>query len=453
MVGATKTICYWALIVLSMFWGCSMKQRSSGLSKSLEQAIIFPLQNEHVHGPSIVELPNGDLLSAWFQGSGERWADDVRIMGARLMKGDTTWSEPFILADTPGFPDVNPALFMDMKDRLWLIWYPVVANQWETSIPKYRISEDYESEGAPVWSWQDIILVKPGDKTERGIQPGDRFVEAVRSQLETYEKYINEELLEQFPIEQRDYLMQRWEGYKRHIDSLAGGENMMRSGRLQKGEGYENATLGYPLSRRIGWQTKNKPIIISDRIIIPLYSDGLNCSLFAMTDDLGKTWQFSNPVIGGIGIQPTIAIARDGVLSAYLRDNGPPPKRMQVTNSSDGGYTWTIAKDTEIPNPGAGFDMVTLSTGEWLMVYNDTESGRHDLTVAISDDEGASWQWKKKIEYDDRGEEATSSHYPAVIQGGNDLIHVVYSYHHKDRAGGPHKTIKYAVFPVQWVKE
>jgi predicted neuraminidase len=62
-----------------------------------------------------------------------------------------------------------------------------------------------------------------------------------------------------------------------------------------------------------------------------------------------------------------------------------------------------------------------------------------------------SWKWKKKIEYDDRGEKATSSHYPAVIQGNNGIIHVVYSHHHKDRDGGPHKTIKYASFPLGWV--
>jgi predicted neuraminidase len=440
------------IVLLLFFWSCNTGQKTIQQTKTFEQNIIFPLQHEHVHGPTIVELPNGDLLSAWFQGSGERWADDVRIMGSRLSAGDTVWSEPFLLADTPGFPDVNPALFLDMKDRLWLIWYPVVANQWETSIPKFRISEDYLNDGAPVWSWQDIILAKPGDKTERGIQPGDRFVEATKKQLEEYEKYIQDELINQFPEEQRDYLWQRWERYKHQLDSLAGGKNMMRSGRLYEGDEYESTTLGYPLSRRIGWQTKNKPVIISDRIIIPLYSDGLNCSLFAITDDLGKTWQFSNPVIGGIGIQPTIAVARDGMLTAYLRDNGPQPKRMQVTHSSDGGYTWTIAKDTDIPNPGAGFDMTTLASGEWLMVYNETERGRHDLTVAISDDEGKSWKWKKKIEYDDRGERATSSHYPAVIQGSDGIIHTVYSYHHKDRDGGPHKTIKYASFPIDWVK-
>ena len=73
------------------------------------------------------------------------------------------------MADIPGFPDINPMLFIDPKDRLWLMWYPVLANQWETSIPMYRISEYFLDEGAPIWSWQDIMFVKPGNKTERGI--------------------------------------------------------------------------------------------------------------------------------------------------------------------------------------------------------------------------------------------------------------------------------------------
>ena len=228
---------------------------------------------------------------------------------------------------------------------------------------------------------------------------------------------------------------------------------MIRRGRLKTPDGEQQTMLGYPLSRRIGWQTKNKPLIISDRIVVPLYSDGLSCSLFALTDDMGKTWQFSNPVVGGVGIQATIASSKDGVLHAYLRDNGPPPKRMQLTKSNDGGLSWSIAKDDILPNPGAGFDVTNLHSGEWAIVYNDTEGGRHDLTIAISDDDGESWKWKRQIEFDSRGNEATSSHYPAIIQGSNHLIHVVYSYHHKDRAGEPHKSIKYASFPVSWVKD
>jgi hypothetical protein len=50
------------------------------------ETLIFPMQGDHVHGSSIVALPNGDFLTAWFQGSGERTADDVKIMGPGLEK-------------------------------------------------------------------------------------------------------------------------------------------------------------------------------------------------------------------------------------------------------------------------------------------------------------------------------------------------------------------------------
>ena len=99
-----------------------------GQSNSIvyESCEIFPLQYEHVHGSTVVELPNGDLLSAWFQGSGERWANDVRIMGARRRADAPAWSNPFVMADVPGFPDINPILFLDPNERLWLAWYTVI---------------------------------------------------------------------------------------------------------------------------------------------------------------------------------------------------------------------------------------------------------------------------------------------------------------------------------------
>jgi hypothetical protein len=234
------------------------------------EALIFPYQEEHVHGSTVVELPNGDLLSAWFQGSGERWADDVRIMGSRLVKGDTAWSEVFLMADVPGFPDINPILFMDQQQRLWLMWYPVLANQWETSIPMYKISTNYESPGAPVWSWQDVLFVKVGDNTERGIQPNDRFVKQVKDQLSAYEAYLKAELLPSMSDSIGEALLSQWEKYNVKMDSLSKGENMIRAGRIKGGEEEIPAQLGYPLTRRIGWQTKNKAVFLGKRMVVPL---------------------------------------------------------------------------------------------------------------------------------------------------------------------------------------
>lgn len=417
-----------------------------------EAEIVFPYQDQHVHGSTLVELPNGDLLTAWFQGSGERWADDVRIMGSRRLKGDTVWSAPFIMADVDGFPDINPILFMDRSQRLWMMWYMVLANQWETSIPMYRMSSDYKSPGAPRWSWQDVLFVKVGDKTERGIQPDDKFVRQVHEQLMSYESYLNAELKPAMGDSVWRAVLPEWERYKVKMDSLSRGMNMVRGAKLKTNIGWdESSGLGYPLSRRIGWQTKNKAVFSGQRMVLPLYSDGFDCSLFALTDDEGKTWTYSNPVLGGAGIQPTVLIGKSGALTAYLRDNGPPPHRMQRTDSRDNGVTWTIAKDDLLPNPGAGFDGVTLANHEWVMVFNDQEDERYNLSVAISDDEGKSWKWKRIIENDLRPEKQTSSHYPSVILGADGRIHVSYSFHRDDI--DPGKTVKHAAFTPEWVKQ
>jgi predicted neuraminidase len=436
------------LIIALIAAGCTMQNVTE--PTGYHESIIFPYQEEHVHGSTLVELPNGDLLSAWFQGSGERWADDVRIMGSRLANGDTTWSTVFEMADVKGFPDINPVLFMDNQQRLWLVWYPVLANLWETSIPMFRLSTNYAAPGAPEWMWQDVLFVKTDD-TERGIQPDDKFVADVKNQLVDYEEYLNSTLISSVPDSIRGELLLPWEKYKIKMDSLSKGENMVRAGRIKSENEEIAAPLGYPLTRRIGWQTKNKAVFLGDRMILPLYSDGFDCSLFALTDDGGSTWTFSNPVLGGAGIQPTILIGNDGTLSAYLRDNGPPPQRMQRTLSYDKGLTWSIPKDDILPNSGAGFDAVTLSTGEWVMVFNNTEQGRHNLAVAVSDDDGKTWKWTKDIENDLRGENSTRSHYPSVIAGADGRIHISYSYHRYDIKPG--KTVKHVSFPLSWVKE
>lgn len=63
-------------------------------SVALVKTDIFPLQEQHCHGSTVVELPNGDLLAAWFQGSGERKSDDVIILGSRFNKKRVSGANP-----------------------------------------------------------------------------------------------------------------------------------------------------------------------------------------------------------------------------------------------------------------------------------------------------------------------------------------------------------------------
>ncbi|WP_181938016.1 MULTISPECIES: exo-alpha-sialidase [unclassified Arenibacter] len=417
-----------------------------GQGPILKKEMIFPIQGDHVHSSTILELKNGDVLIGWFQGSGERWADDVQIMGARKRKGSDYWSKPFLLADVKGFPDCNPQLFIDGKDRLWLMWYTVLANQWETSLLKYRISDNYlNMEGSPEWIWQADLHIKPGDKAERGILPDDSFVKSVESQTKTYLDYI-------ISTSNDTIISNRWEKWADKLVSKARGDNMVRQGRIYNTKGeYDNASLGYPYFRRLGWQTQNKPFITnSGRMIVPLYSDGFGFSLMAFTDDWGENWDFSNPLVGSGNIQPAIAQGKSGELVAYMRDNGPAPKRLQISRSFDNGKSWSDVRDTEIPNPGSGADIVTLENGNWVMVYNDAENNRNSLAVALSEDNGKSWPWHKRIE--DR-QPPIRSHYPAIIVGTDGMLHVSYSYFETDTDVSVHrKTIKHAVFNVDWIK-
>lgn len=368
----------------------------------------------------IVECPNGDLFVCWFHGSGERQADDVLIEGARKKRGSANWSPRFVLADTPGYPDTNCTIFIDPQQRLWLLWPTILANEWPTALMKYKISSDYMRDGAPRWETSEVLHVTPGPE----------FEAKVREEVAQLEADI---------------------GKLPETRQTAARAHLERIKRLAADK----------LSRRLGWMTRAHPFILDGgRLIVPLYSDGFSFSLMAITDDWGKTWKTSLPLVGAGNIQPSLVRKKDGTLRAYMRDNGPPPKRLHMSESRDRGESWSRVTDSEIPNPGAGAEVIRLRNGNWALIYNDTESGRHSLAVAISDDEGASWRWKRHLEADPPGPEAGAYHYPSIIQARDGSLHATYSYHlnRKDlpldaNGRAQRKAIKHAHFNEEWVKE
>src|SRR6185436_19940942 len=150
-----------SLPVVALLWFSALLPLVGATLPRFEAELVFPLHAQHNHAPGIVECPNGDLLVSWYRGSGERQADDVAVYGARRRSGQTNWSEPFVMADTPGFPDGNTAMFIDARKRLWLFWPIVLANTWQSCITSYRVATHYEIEGPPKWDWQGQVLLKP----------------------------------------------------------------------------------------------------------------------------------------------------------------------------------------------------------------------------------------------------------------------------------------------------
>ncbi len=360
--------------------------------------LVFPLHPQHNHAPGIVECSNGDLLVSWYRGSGERRADDVAVYGARLKQGQREWSEAFLMADHPQFPDCNTCMMIDSQERLWVFWPIILANSWESCLTRFRVSSDYLGDGPPVWDRQDTIFLKPDDF-------GDEATE----------------LLDQLLVEAK----------------------ITPSAELQEKIDELRVQLKDKLLQRLGWQPRCKPTVLpSGRILLPLYSDTYSFGLMAISDDAGENWYASEPLMGFGSIQPAVVRKDDGTLVAYMRENGPRNK-IRVCESPDDGISWGPVGVIDLPNPGSGLDAVRLENGHWVLIYNDSTQGRSSLAVSVSDDEGKTWKWTRHLEDHEQG----AYHYPAIIQGRDGTIHAVYSYFVE---GG--KSMKHAAFAESWVR-
>src|SRR5260370_20151460 len=164
-------------------------------------------------------------------------------------------------------------MFLDNKQRLWLFWQTIIANEWHTALTHYRVSTEHEQPGTPLWDSNDVMLFVPRN-----------FAAKVKEAITDWPSPWKERRTE------------------------------------QAADKYFS---------RMGWMTRAHPVQLpSGRILVPLYSDGYSFSLMAITDDGGKTWKTSEPLVGRGNIQPSIARRKDGNLVAYLRSNAPPPKRL-----------------------------------------------------------------------------------------------------------------------------
>lgn len=377
-----------------------------------QERLIFPLQPKHVHASSIVECPDGSLLCAWFHGSGERTSPDVVIQGARLKEGSAAWSSVFPMADTPNLPDCNPVLFIGPEGDLRLFWIAVPAERWEDSLLRFRKARHYSGDGPPQWDWQDDLLLEPGDRF--AVEMADKF-QQLRPALPALK-------------DQRSHSL---------------GQEMAR---LQL-EAWDKS------KRQRGWMTRcHLAILPSGRILLPLYSDGFLACLMAISDDQGKSWRASGPIIGPALNQPSVVRKKDGTLLAYMREEAFESNndeglshRILVSESHNDGESWSLAVPTELPNPNASVEAIALRDGRWILAYNDSEKERHSLALAMSDDEGHSWRWRRRLEDQAGG----SFHYPSIIQTRDGRVQVTYTHQPGATAG---KSIKHVSLDPDWIK-
>lgn len=129
-----------------------------------------PLLTEHAfqdvrpfaqcHASTVVRVPEGGFLVAWFAGTRESTEDVAIWSAARNAEGE--WSAPRVLADTGPVAHWNPVLFaLDAEGRELVLHFKVGARirHWETWV-------QFSRDGGATWSTPSPLV--PGDRGGRG---------------------------------------------------------------------------------------------------------------------------------------------------------------------------------------------------------------------------------------------------------------------------------------------
>jgi photosystem II stability/assembly factor-like uncharacterized protein len=129
------------------------------------------------------------------------------------------------------------------------------------------------------------------------------------------------------------------------------------------------------------------------------------------SDDNGLTWQSGEKVPDTTDIitqEPGIIEMNDGRIMMFIRASGGV---QQLSFSSDRGETWSHIESSNIPSPLSPASIKKIpGTGDWLLVWNNNDGcipeiagKRTPLTVAVSKDEGKTWDYIKNIKDDPDG--------------------------------------------------
>ena len=191
---------------------------------------------------------------------------------------------------------------------------------------------------------------------------------------------------------------------------------------------------------------RNKPIYASDgRIGLPVYHEMATKYpqiLWFKPGPGGALSDYKMRSLTGAEdlIQPSLVSLGDDRVLMMLRDAGAA-RALHTAYSDDNGWTWSEAKPSTLPNPNAAVDGLRLRDGRILLVYNHAEHGRENLQLAVSSDDGRTWQPKAVFEQEPKREFS----YPQLAQDEAGHIHLTYTWRRE--------RIRHVSFNTAWLDQ
>jgi len=141
---------------------------------------------------------------------------------------------------------------------------------------------------------------------------------------------------------------------------------------------------------------------------------------------------------GWFGYQPALMpLSANGALAVLRNDDNS--KTVSAARTEDGGRTWSTPQALNLPNADAGLDAVRLSDGRLLLAFNDSKTGRENLRLALSADEGQTWTRVATF----AEEPGADFSYPFLMQASNGDVHLVYTW--------KRTAIRHITFNIAWL--
>lgn len=160
----------------------------------------------------------------------------------------------------------------------------------------------------------------------------------------------------------------------------------------------------------------------SGTFYVPIDGDGNDTGLFATSNE-GKTWRDTGGRSGGR--HTTFVLAKDGSIIGYGGKNSNIEGTMPFSRTRDGGKTYEVTKTEFKPLAGGQRpSVIRLQSGRLFFVADTLSSrvpgGRQASYVALSDDDGKTWQ-RRDLPI------ASTVGYVTATQAPNGVIHIVTS--------------------------
>lgn len=316
-----------------------------------------------------------------------------------------------------------PTVAVTLNGRIYVGWYS--GGVREPDMENYNLLVYSDNQGK---TWSDVLLVIHSDK--------QRFVQALDIQLWTDNKgrlhiywvQNNTKVApEVLPSAKETQPLVAFDGYLYDDFEHAWWEIVCEN------PDAENPIFSAPRYIGKGF-LRCKPLVLKNGSWLYFNYDQIEENYgYSISSDEGKTYGY---YYGAKKIDTKFDEAMayqksDGSVRMFARTS---LGELAESISYDNGITWTEARLSGIDSPNTRFYVSRTPSGKVLLVNNDDKTERKNMTLYLSEDDGKTWKYKRRIDKRD------GISYPDVDFYG-EKIHLVYD---RERTGA--KEILFASF-------